>query len=788
MESVTRSDMMVLPYGMLLTRLYRHVHTTHPYAISDIHHLVDHVMIPLIEGKTCRKWLMGKGLTLKPFRNHLRKPLPLKMKKKMIALVFSTPPSSPIEPHSYLNYLEDLPPRSSNPSPPPPSQGFTQILPQHTPMDFEPFFPPIYLSRRGSRMSAQLEPLMNRDQVLQELGQLYTFSYHLKDAIQNAQNVQDSLLPHFTTISLQILPLPSSFHFTAITITTIPPFRPIIPPSNTCVPLDQALWIEGPSSFPQPQDHLCPHYLKTQTTVHEFQDEMRDYSKASHKGYRNTIELPEGNNVVPLRSDTIWLMQNGCSFHGLRSEDPNQHLKNFLKLMDSLDLDVANRERTRLRLFQFSLRDQASNWLEHLPARSISTWEDLTTRFLAQFSPPRRTEKLRNDILMFQQHQGESLSEAWTRFKDLLQKLRDKNAEESWALLEDLAFYDNESWNDPKDFAKPVKAISLPQDVPSTSDGRLIKLKNQVQRLMEAHLSPKQPVQVNKISSLCEIYGGPHDTQYCMENLKQAFVEYVSLYTNEAGEEEQEEKDNPKNISINPSLPPDPSISFVTEKVRKLNSFLESLTLVPQSSDTKYVCTKGDDNDVLFIEIIKKHDDSQEEGPGVDVNAETEGLEVEYFDIFPTMSELAYHKCLMSGPIPSIFLINPIITEGCPSNLKIPCNIGHEHVEKAYIDLNSPLNIMTRMLYNWIIRRKLDPRDDPNRGVSNFTGRIKGMHVFIGNFTYVIDFMIVEDISSIIDPRLSQVVLRKPFVKMSNMTHDLSEGVVRFTNETNEIT
>ncbi|GJR61172.1 hypothetical protein Tco_1503334 [Tanacetum coccineum] len=77
---------------------------------------------------------------------------------------------------------------------------------------------------------------------------------------------------------------------------------------------------------------------------------------------------------------------------------------------------------------------------------------------------------------MFQQHQGESLSEAWARFKDLLQKvphhgidlwlqvqifydyvnpvtrrtinqsaggkLRDKNTEESWALLEDLALYE----------------------------------------------------------------------------------------------------------------------------------------------------------------------------------------------------------------------------------------------------------------------------------------------------------------------------------------------------------
>ncbi|GJY75711.1 zinc finger, CCHC-type containing protein [Tanacetum coccineum] len=112
-----------------------------------------------------------------------------------------------------------------------------------------------------------------------------------------------------------------------------------------------------------------------------------DYSKPSHEGYRNTIELPTGNNVVPIRSDTIPLVQNGCSFHGLR-------------------------ERKRPCLFQFSLHDQASNWLERLPAGSITTWEDLTTCFLAQFFPSGRTAKLRNDILMFQQHHGEFLSEA----------------------------------------------------------------------------------------------------------------------------------------------------------------------------------------------------------------------------------------------------------------------------------------------------------------------------------------------------------------------------------------
>ncbi|GJS75130.1 hypothetical protein Tco_0725011 [Tanacetum coccineum] len=183
---------------------------------------------------------------------------------------------------------------------------------------------------------------------------------------------------------------------------------------------------------------------------------LRDYSRPSHEGYRNTIKLPEGNNVVPLRSDTIRLVQNGCAFHGLR------------------------------------------------------------------------TTKLRNSILMFQQHHGESLFEAWTRFKDLLQKvphhgidlwlqvqtfydhvnqatrhaidhsasgkLLDKSAEESWALIEYLALYDNEIWNDPRDLAKPVKAISLPQDVSSTSDCNLIELENQVQRLMKAHLAPKPSV------------------------------------------------------------------------------------------------------------------------------------------------------------------------------------------------------------------------------------------------------------------------------------------------------
>ncbi|GKD28550.1 MAK10-like protein [Tanacetum coccineum] len=172
---------------------------------------------------------------------------------------------------------------------------------------------------------------------------------------------------------------------------------------------------------------------------------LGDYSRPSHEGYRNTIELPEGNNVVPLRSDTIRLVQNGCSFHGLRSEDPNQHLKDFLKLVDSLDLDVANRERTCLL---------------------------------------GRTAKLRNDVLMFQQHQGESLSECEID-RAAGGKLRDKNADESWEIIENLALYDHEGWNDTSNPVKSVKAIFMPQGTSKTPDRRLFEIEDQINFLLK---------------------------------------------------------------------------------------------------------------------------------------------------------------------------------------------------------------------------------------------------------------------------------------------------------------
>ncbi|GJZ53003.1 hypothetical protein Tco_0607888 [Tanacetum coccineum] len=223
---------------------------------------------------------------------------------------------------------------------------------------------------------------------------------------------------------------------------------------------------------------------------------LGDYSKPSHEGYRNTIELPEGINLVPLRSDTIRLVQNGCSFHGLRSEGPNQHLKDFLKLVDSLNLDCANRERTRLCFFNFPFAIKIAiglNVFQHDPSLHGRTYSKNSYIIASTFG---------------------SMSKSFMTMSLLPQ--------------------DEPLTNQPMDFAKPFKAISFPQDVPSTFDRRLIEHEHQVQCLMEAYMALMQATQVNKITSSCEICNGPHDTQYCMESLKQAFVEYASSRTDEA--------------------------------------------------------------------------------------------------------------------------------------------------------------------------------------------------------------------------------------------------------------
>ncbi|XP_021292478.1 uncharacterized protein LOC110422787 [Herrania umbratica] len=109
-------------------------------------------------------------------------------------------------------------------------------------------------------------------------------------------------------------------------------------------------------------------------------------------------------------------------FGGLPNDDPNAHIINILKICDTFIANGVADDAIRLRLFPFSLRDKAKNWLNSLPAGSINTWDNLAKKYLAKFFPLTKLAKMRNDIASFMQFDSESLYEAWERYKDLMRR------------------------------------------------------------------------------------------------------------------------------------------------------------------------------------------------------------------------------------------------------------------------------------------------------------------------------------------------------------------------------
>ncbi|GJY51971.1 hypothetical protein Tco_0442818 [Tanacetum coccineum] len=432
---------------------------------------------------------------------------------------------------------------------------------------------------------------------------------------------------------------------------------------------------------------------------------LRDYSKPSHDGYRNTIELLEGNNVVPLRSDTI------------------------------------------------------------------------------------RIVKLRNDILMFQQHLEESLSKAWTRFKDLLQKVPHHGID-LWLQVQ--IFYDRANL-----------VTRCPEYIRPSSH----------QRLMEAHLAPKQPIQVNKISSSCEIYSGPYDTQYCVENLKKAFVDYASSRIDEAGgnpiaqmdfastdhptKEELRSKGikSPSKVTlleISQSTLAEPNRNPSSPKRVHFNNLIIILNKEVEAEgegSMKPSATECKDHEIT-IKVEEVEEESEEEFKEEtedETKEEKEKYDPKYFDTFPTMEELGYHEWLLKNPRPP-WVKAKISTEDL-NNVKFSCMIGHFDKKQAYLDIESPINVMSRLNYNWIMSNRLKSRRKPSnpKKNSNFVGRIKGLKYFVGNFTYECDFMVLEDTTSVIHHYLGSVVFGKPFVEMTRLVYDKKEGSVLFEKDKEKI-
>ncbi|KAK1258220.1 hypothetical protein QJS04_geneDACA023240 [Acorus gramineus] len=85
-------------------------------------------------------------------------------------------------------------------------------------------------------------------------------------------------------------------------------------------------------------------------------------------------------------------------FHGFESEQPYIHLNTFLTICQTFKNQNLDEEGAKLRLFPMTLEDHAAAWLYSLSTNSISTWEQLSRKFMTKFYPLTKTEKIKDAI------------------------------------------------------------------------------------------------------------------------------------------------------------------------------------------------------------------------------------------------------------------------------------------------------------------------------------------------------------------------------------------------------
>ncbi|GKA30586.1 protein kinase-like domain, concanavalin A-like lectin/glucanase domain protein [Tanacetum coccineum] len=209
-----------------------------------------------------------------------------------------------------------------------------------------------------------------------------------------------------------------------------------------------------------------------------------------------------------------------------------------------------------------------------------------------------------------------------------------------------------------------------------------------------------------------------------------------------------------------------------TEEEDDLSTNACDLNLGGMVKGKEEVKEKGKEEDEMEIdmeveEVIKEEESEFKTDEEVEeiFEEEEEDKDDENFDSFLTMKELSHHEWLLKNPQP--LWVKAKVRAGSPNNIKISCMVSHIFKRHTYIDLESPINIMSRRQYNQIMTYGLRSRQkpsNPNKN-SNFVGRIRGLKIFIGSFAYECDFMILEDTTSIIDHHLGEMVFGRPFIK-----------------------
>ena len=96
------------------------------------------------------------------------------------------------------------------------------------------------------------------------------------------------------------------------------------------------------------------------------------------------------------------------TFYGLENEDAHNHLNDFHVVCQTFKDENFTYKDGKLRLFSFSLKDRPHSRFNTLPANSITSWEQVVTKFLNKYFSVHKTNIIHREIPEFLKHESYS--------------------------------------------------------------------------------------------------------------------------------------------------------------------------------------------------------------------------------------------------------------------------------------------------------------------------------------------------------------------------------------------
>ncbi|RVW66396.1 hypothetical protein CK203_065707 [Vitis vinifera] len=177
------------------------------------------------------------------------------------------------------------------------------------------------------------------------------------------------------------------------------------------------------------------------------QDNLNEFRSMRDRMHPPRMSAP--SCIVPPTEQLVirpYLVPLLPTFHGMESENPYAHIKEFEDVCNTFQEGGASIDLMRLKLFPFTLKDKAKIWLNSLRPRSIRSWTDLQAEFLKKFFPTHRTNGLKRQISNFSAKENEKFYECWERYMEAINACP-HHGFDTWLLLK----FQGDGMNQPKE-------------------------------------------------------------------------------------------------------------------------------------------------------------------------------------------------------------------------------------------------------------------------------------------------------------------------------------------------